>query len=59
MIESLQLPKQKVQRWKDKISRGEKIAAKLEFKKNNIVELHIIDDRDHVFILTGYGKKTE
>ena len=32
-----QLPKAKVQQWKEKLSRGEKIAAKLEFKKDKVV----------------------
>jgi len=55
----IKLPKVAVQKWKEKLSRGEKIAAKLEFKKNNIVELHIIDEREHIFILSGFNKKSE
>lgn len=57
-ILEIEFSKTLVQQWRHRVSKGEKLAAKLEFR-NNIVELHIVDEKDNVFKLSGFNLKSE
>jgi hypothetical protein len=59
----VELSKETVNRFRQRMLKGEKIAAKLDFKLKRMkgeedeVELHLVDDREFVFKLQGYRTK--